>query len=175
MAEQQIAKLNFLRIAPRKVRSVAGLLRGLSVNEAEAQLLVQPRRAAQPLLKLLRSAVAGAKNNKHLNPDKLFVKILKVDQGPMMKRSLPRARGMATMIQKKMSHVTLVLEEKSEMVNPRFKIVVKKKVKLPKEESPKIKAKRDKPGIKEDRVIEPRKKEKNSGFFKKVFSRKSGM
>ena len=63
MAVEQKAHLSYLRIAPRKTRSVANLIKGLSVNEAEAQLLVERRRPAKPLLKLLRSAVANAKNN----------------------------------------------------------------------------------------------------------------
>ena len=68
----QTAKLNYLRIAPRKVRSVADLIRGMSVNNAEAQLLITRRRPAQPILKLLRSAIANAKN-KQMNPDHLFI------------------------------------------------------------------------------------------------------
>ena len=67
------ATLRYLRIAPRKVRAVGDLLRGLPVSEAQAELLMHKRRAAKPLLKLLRSAIANAKNNQKLNPDKLFV------------------------------------------------------------------------------------------------------
>ena len=108
---KQTVKLNYLKIAPRKVRSVADLIRGLPVNEAEAQLMVQRRRASRPLLKLLRSAVASAKNNKKLEPENLYIESLRVDKGPMLKRHLPRARGMATPIQKKMSNITMVLSE----------------------------------------------------------------
>ena len=96
---QQIAKLNYLKIAPRKVRSLASLLQGMSVNEAEAQLVSSNRRPAEALLKLLRSAVSNAKNKKDIKIEQLFIKSFRVDQGPMLKRSLPRARGMATMIQ----------------------------------------------------------------------------
>ena len=109
MAIEYSAKISFLRMAPRKVRSVGDLIKGLSVNEAEAQLLVQTRRPSKPLLKLLRSAVANAKNNKVGNVEHLFVSSVRVDGGPMLKRMLPRARGSASPIQKKMSHVTLVL------------------------------------------------------------------
>src|ERR1700734_2859952 len=126
---EQTAKLNFLRIAPRKVRSVADLVRGLSVNDAEAQLLVQRRRPAKSLLKLLRSAVSNAKTNKQLNPDHLFIKEIRVDQGPMLKRILPRARGSASPIQKKMSHVTITLGVNTKL-NPKYKIVPPKKTKL---------------------------------------------
>ena len=162
------AKLNYLRIAPRKVRQVADLIRGLPVNEAEAQLLFQRRRAAKPILKLLRSAVANAKVNQRLDAEKLFIESLFVDQGPMLKRSLPRARGMATPIQKKSSHVTIVLGEKPELKS-RFKIVYEKKIKLPPEG--KAKAKKEQPikEHKEKRVS----KEKKPGFFTKIFRRKS--
>src|SRR3989344_2616746 len=67
---KKTVKLNYLRIAPRKVRSVADLLRGLSVNEAEAQLMLVRNRAAVPLRKLLRSAVQNLQNNKKQNPPK---------------------------------------------------------------------------------------------------------
>ena len=103
--------LRYLKIAPRKVRSVSNIIKGLPVDEAEAQLLVQPRRASKPLLKLLRSAIANAKNKESDSGLGWKVGSIRVDQGPMLKRYLPRARGMATPIQKKMSHVTLVLVE----------------------------------------------------------------
>src|SRR5580700_6296207 len=127
--QTQTAQLRYLRIAPRKTRSVADLIRGLSVNDAEAQLTVQRRRPAKALLKLLRSAVANAKNNK-LNVEHLFVKEIRVDGGPMLKRSLPRARGSASPLQKKMSHVTMVLGVNAKLT-PKYKIVVPKKSKLP--------------------------------------------
>jgi large subunit ribosomal protein L22 len=107
----QTAKLRYLHIAPRKVRLVANAIKGLSVNEAEAQLLMSPRRPASDLIKLLRSAVANAKHNAQLSPERLFVKEIRVDQGPMLERYMPRAMGRATAIQKKSSHVTLVLAE----------------------------------------------------------------
>src|SRR3989344_9371161 len=124
---KKTVKLNYLRITPRKVRSVADLLRGLSVNEAEAQLMLVRNRAAVPLRKLLRSAVQNLKNNKKLDSTNFYVETIKVDGGPMLKRSLPRARGMATPIQKKMSHVTLVLAENLGLKSSRFKIEIKKK------------------------------------------------
>src|SRR3989338_2730142 len=123
------AKLNYLHIAPRKVRLIANALKGLSVNEAEAQLLFRPQRSAKPLLDLLRSAAANAKYNYKLNPDKLMIGSIKVDQGPMIKRSMPRAMGRATPIQKKMSHISLILEERPQVKTPRFNIVTAKKEK----------------------------------------------
>src|SRR3989344_4283603 len=158
---KQTVKLNYLRMAPRKVRSVADLVRGLSVREAEAQLLNIRRRPAGALLKLLRSGVASIKNNKHLNEEKFYIESFRVDGGPMLKRSLPRARGSASPIQKKMSHVTLVLADREGMAPPRFKIIVKKKVKLPPGASRPAKEKRiPKP---EGRLVEAKK----PGFFKR--------
>lgn len=172
--KDQIAKLSYLRIAPRKVRAVASLLKGLSVNEAEAQLLVQRRRPAKPLLKLLRSAISNAKNNSNLDVSSLFVKIARVDQGPMIKRSMPRARGSSSEIQKKMSHVTLILGENSNFKPARFKIIIKKKSKLPKEKSSKKSSReKTKENLENRETISPKKP--NSGVLKKMFSRKSGM
>ena len=167
--ERQVVQLNFLRMTPRKVRAVGDLIKGLPVIEAEAQLMAQSRRAAWPLLKLLRSAVANAKVNQNANSEKLYVQNLRVDQGPMLKRYLPRARGSASPIQRKMSHVTLVLVENPNLPSPRFKIVIPKKTKLPPE-------KRPKPGKEKTvRGEEVQPKKKSSGFFKKMFSRKTGM
>lgn len=168
--ETQTAKLNYLRIAPRKTRSVADLIRGLSVNDAEAQLMVQRRRPAKALLKLLRSAVANAKNNK-LNVDHLFVKEIRVDGGPMLKRYLPRARGSASPIQKKMSHITITLGV-NEKLKPKYKIVVPKKSKLPPDQGPSSARKAPKPPKPQPDNFEPRKKQ---NFFKRMFGRKSGM
>ncbi|RJQ29565.1 50S ribosomal protein L22 [Candidatus Parcubacteria bacterium] len=166
---QQTAQLNYLRMAPRKVRSVAMLVKGLSVNEAEAQLLMERRRAAQPILKLLRSAVANAKNNQRIAPDKLYIEAVRVDGGPMLKRFLPRARGMATPIQKKMSHVTLVLREKQDLSQPRFKIVVEKKSKLPREEKRRT-LKKEK-AVKAETKVTP--ESKRQGFLRRIFTRKT--
>ncbi|MDE2144675.1 MAG: 50S ribosomal protein L22 [Patescibacteria group bacterium] len=105
------AILKNLDIAPRKTRKVADLIRGLTVNEALAQLEVNSLRGAGPIIKLLYSAVANAKNAK-LDEAKLYVKEIYVDKGIMLKRYLPRAQGRATPIQKKRSHITLILGEK---------------------------------------------------------------
>jgi large subunit ribosomal protein L22 len=162
----QTATLRYLRIAPRKTRSVADLIRGLPVDAAEAQLMVQRRRPAKAILKLLRSAVANAKNNK-LNADHLFVAEIRVDGGPMIKRFLPRARGSASPIQKKMSHVTITLRT-NEKLKPKYKIVVPKKVKLPPGQDPTTKPKRAPKAESEN--VEPNRKQ---GFFKRMWSGKS--
>ena len=155
-------------MAPRKVRSVADLIRGLPVNEAEAQLMAMNKRAALPFLKLLRSAVSNLRNNRKAVGDGFYVENLMVDGGPMVKRSLPRARGMATPIQRKMSHITMVLGEKPDL-KPKFKIVVPKKIKLPPEESKS--PKKEKQPQKEKKSAAETKK---PGFFRRIFSRKSG-
>jgi large subunit ribosomal protein L22 len=173
MPNVETVQLNYLKIAPRKVRSVADLVKGLSANEAEAQLLLERRRPAQALLKLLRSAVANATNNKRLNPDHLFIASIRVDQGPMLKRILPRARGSASPLQKKMSHVTLVLGVNEALV-PRYKIVVEKKAKLPPGEERRAAKKKPIKGKREQPRPEMEKKvAKKPGFLKRVFSPKS--
>ncbi len=121
MTNQQTAQLNYLKIAPRKVRLIAGTLKGLSVKEAEAQLLLRVQRSSRPLLKLIRSAVANAKNKK-MDANKLFIASMIVNQGAMLKRFLPRAQGKATPIHKKMSHVVLILREAENKFAERFTI-----------------------------------------------------
>ena len=172
MAIQQTAKLNYLRMAPRKVRSVTDLIRGLSVNEAEAQLLVQRRRPAKPLLKLLRSAVANAKTNQKLDVNHLYISAIKVDGGPMLKRMLPRARGSASPIQKKMSHVTITLGVNANLA-PKYKIAVQKKSKASSEEA--VKPAREKEKKTEKPEKEKVEKKGQSGFLKRTFNRKTGM
>jgi len=130
MTEQK-AKLKYLRISPRKVRLLADLIRGLSVNEAEMELTSNTQRSTKPLLKLLHSAVANVKDKGEMNPDHLFIKSITVDQGPMMKRYMPRARGSASMIQKKSSHITLILSA-DEKIKSKFNFIKKTKVKTEK-------------------------------------------
>lgn len=120
MKETAIAKLKYLHSTPRKTRAVADLIRGLSVNEAEAQLSLTARRAGVPLRKLLRSAVANAKQTLKKEPAELYVKEIRVDMGPRLKRWTPRARGAVNLIEKKMSHVTLVLGVAAQPLVPRF-------------------------------------------------------
>ncbi len=106
------AKISFARIAPRKVRLVADLVRGKDVNEAIQILSFTNKKSAPVLKKLLQSAVANADQKKTIDVDTLFVKHLTVDQGPTLKRYMPRAMGRASEIRKKTSHINLVLEER---------------------------------------------------------------
>jgi large subunit ribosomal protein L22 len=108
------AKLRYLRITPRKVRVVADLIRGKNVNQALAQLAFVEKRAAEPVAKLLRSAVANAEQHakdKALDVDTLRVKELMVDQGPSLRRYMPRAMGRAFKILKKTSHISLTISD----------------------------------------------------------------
>ncbi len=106
-----IAKLRYLRIAPRKVRLVADLVRGKSVEEAQKILDFLTKKASIPLTKLLKQAIANAKNNFQLDPLNLFISKITVDEGPKFKRWRPRSRGQAYEIQKKTSHITLILDQ----------------------------------------------------------------
>ncbi len=169
MAQQIKATLRYLHIAPRKVGLVVNAIKGLSVNEAEAQLMFRAKRSSHPVLKLLRSAVANAKNNFKLNPENLIVKEIRVDQGPMLKRFLPRAMGRATPIHKKMSHVSITLESKEKAKEARFTIASKAK-KVKKEKSKSAPKAENKPASKEA-AAKPVKE--SSGFMKKIFNRKS--
>lgn len=106
------ATLRYLRISPRKVRLVVDQIRGKGVEEALNILTFSPRGAAEPLAKLLRSAVANADNKGDVDIDKLVVDTAYVDEGPTWRRWLPRAMGRATRIRKRTSHVTLELKER---------------------------------------------------------------
>jgi len=104
------ASLSYLRVTPRKVRLVADGLRGMPVGDALAMLKYTSAAAAKPLAKLLRSAVANAEQKGgRVDVDALFVKTLNVDQGPKMRRFMPRAQGRAYRVEKKTSHVYVEL------------------------------------------------------------------
>ena len=107
------AILRYLRIAPRKVRLVADLIRGKDVPRAQIILRYTKKKSAPVILKLLNQAIANAKHNFQIEEiDSLYIKKITVDEGPKLKRWRPRARGRAFMIQKKTSHITLVLDQK---------------------------------------------------------------
>ena len=106
------ATARYIRISSRKVKVVIDLIRGKSVDEAEAILLYTPKAAAEPVLKLLRSAIANAENNLELSRDNLYVAEIYANQGPTLKRYRPRARGSAFHIRKRTSHITVILDEK---------------------------------------------------------------
>lgn len=110
------AALNNYRQSPRKMRLVADAVKGKTVAEARAILSFLPKAATRPLRKLLESAVANAKENAHAaETDTLRVSDIRVDSGPTLKRSMPRARGTAYQIKKRTSRVSLVLGERAAM------------------------------------------------------------
>lgn len=108
------AHARHLRIAPRKIRLVTNLIKNLNVNDAMVQLQHMPKKAAPMVARLVKSAIANAKNNFSLDADHLFIKSITTDMGRAMKRYFPRARGSAFVIRRKMAHVNLVLEERKQ-------------------------------------------------------------
>jgi len=106
------AKLKFARLSPQKTRLVVDMVRGKAVQEALNILKFSPQRPADIVAKLVRSAVANAEQKGVSDVDRLFVKAVFVDQGPDLKRFMPRAQGRATRIRKPTSHITVVLDEK---------------------------------------------------------------
>ena len=106
------ARLRFVRISPRKARLVADLIRGKGSEEAMNILVFTKKAAAKIISKLLKSAVANATQKKTVDIDHLYVKKITVDQGPTMKRFMPRALGRATTIRKRTSHILIVLDER---------------------------------------------------------------
>ena len=106
-----IAKVRYLRMTPRKVRLLAGLIRGMDIARAEAQLGFTSKAAARPVLKLLRSAVANAEHNFKLDRDDLYIKTITVDGGPVLKRWRSRAFGRASPIRKRTSHIVIILSD----------------------------------------------------------------
>ena len=105
------AKVRMIRISPRKVRLVGDLIKQRNINDAMGILTYMPQKASFILKKLLDSAIANARQKKYVDIDNLYVKNVRVDGGPMMKRFLPRAMGRATKIRKRLSHITMVLDE----------------------------------------------------------------
>ena len=106
------AHLNYARISPRKVQIVCDLIRGKDTRTAQAILMHTPKAASELMLKLLQSAVSNAENNHNLDPDKLFVSETFANPGPIQKRMMPRAQGRGFRINKRTSHITIVVSEK---------------------------------------------------------------
>jgi len=104
------ASHRFVRISPRKVRPLADLIRGKAADEALNILRYQPQRGARLLEKVLQSAMANAEDRRAANLQHLTVVGVTVDEGPMFKRMRPKARGMSSIIMKRMSHIHVALE-----------------------------------------------------------------
>ena len=106
------AKVTFVRIAPRKVKIVLNLIRNKPCDEAMAILKYTPKAACEPLLKVIDSAAANAEHNLGMNKQDLFVAECFADQGPILKRIQPVSKGRAHRINKRTSHITVVLDSK---------------------------------------------------------------
>jgi large subunit ribosomal protein L22 len=112
MEAKAVAK--YVRVSPRKSRRVIDLIRGKDIGEAIGVLKNTPNKPAKIIEKVLNSAIANAENNHDMFVDELYVSKCFVDEGPTMKRFRPRAMGQASPINKRTSHVTVILEEKKE-------------------------------------------------------------
>ena len=106
------AKLSYARISVQKACFVLDAIRGKDVETALGILAYSPRYGASIIEKLLKSAIANAENNNGMNPDNLYIEECYANKGPKMKRIRPRARGTAYRIEKRMSHITIVLNER---------------------------------------------------------------
>ncbi|GAA4234194.1 50S ribosomal protein L22 [Actinomadura meridiana] len=106
------AQARFIRVTPRKARRVVDLIRGLPAAEAQAVLRFAPQAASEPVGKVLASAIANAEHNFKLDTDTLVVSRAFVDEGPTLKRFRPRAQGRAYRINKRTSHITVVVESR---------------------------------------------------------------
>jgi large subunit ribosomal protein L22 len=168
-----VSKLRYLKIAPRKVRLVADLIRGKKVEKAQTVLNFTPKRASLPLMKLLKQALSNAKNNFQLDSVNLYISKITVDEGPKYKRWRARARGRADQIQKKTSHVTLILDETVKKARKAKKAKAVKEEEVPtKAEKPKKEA-----GVSKEKVkFRPEKemaKPKTEKGLKRIFRRKA--
>ena len=162
------AKLSYLRIAPRKVRLVADLIRGTKVEEAQTVLSLTRKKAALPMLKLLKQAIANAKNV--AEQKNLYISQLLVDEGPKYKRTLPRARGRADVIHKKTSHISMKLDEIKEKGKKKAKTELKKtkEVKTAKKKEEKTKKAKEKIKHKpKDERLRPKRKKIAQRFFRR--------
>jgi len=176
---QVTAKLNYLHISPRKVRSVINVVKGMSAKDALAQLRHYPNRSAEPLEKLIKSAIANAEHNFSMRPESLRIKIFKADGGPVFKRFRPGSKGRVSPIKKKTSHITLVLEgervshdRKKEKPREKEIILESKSREQPKQFSSRAQSDVE---SKKDTAFrqKPVQKKSGPGFVKRMFQRKS--
>lgn len=189
------AQAKHIRISPRKVRLVAGLVRGMEAVKAVDQLKFINKQATEPISKLLNSAIANATNNFELEKNNLFIKEIKVDEGATLKRWMPKARGRATPLRKRTSHITIILAElvasgKVESKKQKLEAPIKLGSKPKEDEGVKIKGEKEKGKTSEEKeekgktVHDPRMEgrphhakiegKSSAGIVKKMFQRKSG-
>ncbi|MBU2264118.1 50S ribosomal protein L22 [Patescibacteria group bacterium] len=190
------AKAKFIKMSPTKIRLIANLIQKMPVEQALDQLRFINKLAAGPLAKLIKSAMANAEHNFELEKDNLFIKELTVNQGPTLKRSMPRAHGRATPIRKRTSHINLVLGEikasgatktKKQEIDAPVKLGAqpKKEAVVKLNESVKTEIVEPKDDVNKEKgkvIVDPRmqgrgghaKIEGGKGFAAKMFRRKSG-
>ncbi|OGY57031.1 MAG: 50S ribosomal protein L22 [Candidatus Colwellbacteria bacterium RBG_13_48_8] len=161
------ATLKNVDVAPRKMRLLAGLVKGRSVNVALAQLQIINRRGSDQLAKLIRSAIANAKEG-GLDPSKLVIDGIVVDKGQVFRSSLPKGRGRVSLIERKRSHVSLRLKEVESAEGEKFAFYEKPK-KVRQETTPKESKKSKFTQEKEEQA----RKGKKPGFVQRFFRRKS--
>lgn len=164
MAQTVTAHLRYIRLAPRKVRLVADLVRGKKVPEARVILRMIPKGATHPLEKLLASAIASATNTYSIDESNLLVSSIMVGEGPKLKRFMPRMRGSASPIQKKTSHITVTLRE----IEPGKKAVKQKKEVVTTIDK-KDRAVKRSPSVRPEKQI----KKSSEGVKQKMFRRKA--
>ncbi len=168
------AKLNYLRIAPRKVRLVADMIRGKKLEEARDILRFTVKKSSLPFLKLLDSAESNAKNNLEISPENLYIAKVTVDEGPKLKRWRPRARGVAYPIQKKTSHITIILEPfEGKIKKIKKKKTVSKGKKTVTEKSVEKKKKPSEERIRQREEIKKEPRQRPQKPTKRTFRRKS--
>jgi len=169
------AKAKYIRIAPRKVRLVAGVMRGLDVELALSKLAIMDKRAVRPILKLVNSALASAAHNYNLAKENLFIEKITVNDGPTYYRWMQKAFGRATPIRRRTSTVDIVLSEKTPSAQKKAK----------KQSVSTVKAEELAEVVKEGKVVKKEdykdvkhsdlKKANSKSLIKKVFRRKTGM
>lgn len=179
------AELNNLKVSPRKIRLVARLIKGMDVDDAIIQLDNTVKKSSPKLLKLLKSAIANGENNFGLDRNNLYVYDVIVGEGMKLKRWLPRAYGRATLILKRASNVSMVIEERVEGKNRKSKEQIEKEKKERAEEKKKIEKAalnekeqeaetKEKLSPKKKTVDREEQKGSERGWMKKIFRRKSG-
>ncbi|MCX6763820.1 MAG: 50S ribosomal protein L22 [Candidatus Moranbacteria bacterium] len=177
------AKLNNLRIAPRKMGLVAELIRGLDVDDALVQLDARVKGGCESIKKLLLSAISNAENNFGIDRDNMFVSSITVGGGPTIKRWMPRAYGRAAMIRKRTSNIELIVDERiegkgrktKEQLEQERKARMEEKSKREKEAAKKTDERKESTAKVEDtKEIEKVKKETFQGkWTNRIFRRKS--
>jgi len=170
------AHARYLRLAQRKMRLITNMIKNMRVAEALTQLVHTDKKGAPLLLRLINSAAANAKNNFSMDPEKLVIREITCDMGPVMKRYKPRARGAAFVIRKKSCHVNVVLEEKAGMKkisSSRLSFLKKKTESAGAKDKAKKRDTQKSAGPRSDKSLSSRPNEAQGK--RRLFSRKSGV